>query len=193
MQPYVLGLVDDAHAPATKLFKDAVVRDGLANHGYALRLWAGILLVRNRASQRARILERPEILRERNASLRWAHQKVAVSWCRGPESNWLRPPFQGGALPVSYPGTLESVNFMGARKLCQIARTSADFWCCCDPRKQNESPQGRSQTHRFRESTSRGSSEHCGRARRVQINRAHHRPFHANDRGISGHTRSARR
>jgi hypothetical protein len=26
-------------------------------------------------------------------------------WCRGPESNWLRPPFQGGALPVSYPGT----------------------------------------------------------------------------------------
>src|SRR5258707_2688452 len=43
-------------------------------------------------------------------------------WCRGPESNWLRPPFQGGALPVSYPGTLESVNFRGARKLCQIAR-----------------------------------------------------------------------
>ncbi len=27
-------------------------------------------------------------------------------WCRGPESNWLRPPFQGGALPLSYPGTL---------------------------------------------------------------------------------------
>ena len=26
-------------------------------------------------------------------------------WCRGPESNWLRPPFQGGALPLSYPGT----------------------------------------------------------------------------------------
>jgi hypothetical protein len=25
-------------------------------------------------------------------------------WCRGPESNWLRPPFQGGALPLSYPG-----------------------------------------------------------------------------------------
>ena len=25
-------------------------------------------------------------------------------WCRGPESNWLRPPFQGGALPMSYPG-----------------------------------------------------------------------------------------
>jgi hypothetical protein len=29
----------------------------------------------------------------------------ANRWCRGPESNWLRPPFQGGALPVSYPGT----------------------------------------------------------------------------------------
>ena len=30
----------------------------------------------------------------------------ANGWCRGPESNWLRPPFQGGALPVSYPGTV---------------------------------------------------------------------------------------
>ena len=29
----------------------------------------------------------------------WQH-----GWCRGPESNWLRPPFQGGALPMSYPG-----------------------------------------------------------------------------------------
>src|ERR1700738_4309999 len=48
-------------------------------------------------------------------------------WCRGPESNWLRPPFQGGALPVSYPGTLESVNFRGGRKLCQIPRRAADF------------------------------------------------------------------
>jgi hypothetical protein len=28
-------------------------------------------------------------------------------WCRGPESNWLRPPFQGGALPLSYPGTAQ--------------------------------------------------------------------------------------
>ena len=27
-----------------------------------------------------------------------------IAWCRGPESNWLRPPFQGGALPMSYPG-----------------------------------------------------------------------------------------
>src|SRR5271157_3495548 len=32
MQPRVLGLVDDAHAAASKLFDDAVVRDGLADH-----------------------------------------------------------------------------------------------------------------------------------------------------------------
>src|ERR1700744_4064738 len=43
-------------------------------------------------------------------------------WCRGPESNWLRPPFQGGALPVSYPGTVESVNFRGDRTECQSSR-----------------------------------------------------------------------
>ena len=30
--------------------------------------------------------------------------KKKQNWCRGPESNWLRPPFQGGALPLSYPG-----------------------------------------------------------------------------------------
>ena len=30
----------------------------------------------------------------------------AFRWCQGPESNWLRPPFQGGALPMSYPGTV---------------------------------------------------------------------------------------
>ena len=55
--------------------------------------------------------------------------KKKPHWCRGPESNWLRPPFQGGALPVSYPGTRESVNFRGARKLCQMARMHVDFWC----------------------------------------------------------------
>jgi hypothetical protein len=32
-------------------------------------------------------------------------EEKSKKWCRGPESNWLRPPFQGGALPVSYPGT----------------------------------------------------------------------------------------
>src|SRR6516162_8114234 len=31
-------------------------------------------------------------------------EETAKIWCRGPESNWLRPPFQGGALPMSYPG-----------------------------------------------------------------------------------------
>ena len=38
---------------------------------------------------------------------RWRLQLVGLTlaWCRGPESNWLRPPFQGGALPLSYPGT----------------------------------------------------------------------------------------
>src|SRR6266436_668879 len=41
-------------------------------------------------------------------------------WCRGPESNWLRPPFQGGALPVSYPGTVELVNFRGPAMECQF-------------------------------------------------------------------------
>src|ERR1700723_150791 len=43
-----------------------------------------------------------------------------LKWCRGPESNWLRPPFQGGALPVSYPGTVESANFRGAPTSCQM-------------------------------------------------------------------------
>ena len=31
-------------------------------------------------------------------------------WCRGPESDWLRRPFQGRALPVSYLGTGGSDN-----------------------------------------------------------------------------------
>ena len=35
-------------------------------------------------------------------------------WCRGPESNWLRPPFQGGALPMSYPGIFCSFSILGA-------------------------------------------------------------------------------
>jgi site-specific DNA recombinase len=39
----------------------------------------------------------------RDHGICWVRQR---GWCRGPESNWLRPPFQGGALPVSYPGTL---------------------------------------------------------------------------------------
>ncbi len=31
MQPSVLGLVNDTHAPAAELLDDAVVRDGLAD------------------------------------------------------------------------------------------------------------------------------------------------------------------
>jgi hypothetical protein len=41
-------------------------------------------------------------------------------WCRGPESNWLRPPFQGGALPMSYPG-LQPFNFRDRETVCQFA------------------------------------------------------------------------
>jgi hypothetical protein len=33
VQLYVLSLVDHAHAAATEFFDDAVVRDGLADHG----------------------------------------------------------------------------------------------------------------------------------------------------------------
>ena len=36
-QARVLGLVDDAHAPAAQLLEDAVVGDGLADHGDTLR------------------------------------------------------------------------------------------------------------------------------------------------------------
>ena len=42
-----------------------------------------------------------------NGNIDFLGDKVncTTEWCRGPESNWLRPPFQGGALPLSYPGT----------------------------------------------------------------------------------------
>src|SRR5262249_25320216 len=36
-----------------------------------------------------------------------------ITWCRGPESNWLRPPFQGGALPMSYPGLCAVLRIVG--------------------------------------------------------------------------------
>jgi hypothetical protein len=51
-------------------------------------------------------------------------------WCRGPESNWLRPPFQGGALPLSYPGNCGLEIVWGAARLCQfvvIVRTFSTF------------------------------------------------------------------
>ena len=37
MQPGVLGLVDHTHAAAAELLDDAVVRDGLADHGFSFR------------------------------------------------------------------------------------------------------------------------------------------------------------
>jgi hypothetical protein len=40
-----------------------------------------------------------------NVNRFWRVCKCLKIWCRGAESNCLRPPFQGGALPVSYPGT----------------------------------------------------------------------------------------
>jgi hypothetical protein len=36
VQAYVLSFIDNAHAPAAELFKDDVVRDGLANHASRL-------------------------------------------------------------------------------------------------------------------------------------------------------------
>ena len=38
MEPLVFGLVDHSHPAATELFNDAVVRDGLANHGMGAML-----------------------------------------------------------------------------------------------------------------------------------------------------------
>src|SRR6266513_5438370 len=43
--------------------------------------------------------------------------KKKQNWCRGPESNWLRPPFQGGALPMSYPGT-GNLQIVGVMQSC---------------------------------------------------------------------------
>ncbi len=53
-------------------------------------------------------------------------------WCRGPESNWLRPPFQGGALPLSYPGTCGLEIVWGATRPCQFAWSNSSFskWPC---------------------------------------------------------------
>ena len=38
----VLGLVDHSHAAATEFFEDAVVRDGLANHGWSATVWGDV-------------------------------------------------------------------------------------------------------------------------------------------------------
>jgi hypothetical protein len=38
MQPGILGLVDHAHAAAAEFLDNAIVRDGLADHGEARKL-----------------------------------------------------------------------------------------------------------------------------------------------------------
>src|SRR5580692_3100357 len=49
----------------------------------------------------------------------------AMGWCRGAELNCLRRPFQGRALPVSYPGTEEFGNCSGEAMGCRVrARTA---------------------------------------------------------------------
>src|ERR1700687_1629915 len=46
--------------------------------------------------------------------------KTAIKWCRGGELNSLRRPFQGRALPVSYPGTGAVKDSTGALLGCQL-------------------------------------------------------------------------
>src|SRR5712692_2113236 len=53
-----------------------------------------------------------------------------LSWCRGPESNWLRPPFQGGALPMSYPGIFELFNFRDDSERCQFGLRATPVTVC---------------------------------------------------------------
>src|SRR5882762_8656362 len=48
--------------------------------------------------------------------------ETAIKWCRGGELNSLRRPFQGHALPVSYPGTGAVKDFTGAPQGCQCSR-----------------------------------------------------------------------
>src|SRR5260370_29590562 len=47
---------------------------------------------------------------------------LAWRWCRGGELNSLRRPFQGRALPVSYPGTGAVKDSKGALQGCQCSR-----------------------------------------------------------------------
>ena len=46
-------------------------------------------------------------------------ERCVKRWCRGAESNCLRRPFQGRALPVSYPGTGEVVILRTEPRDCQ--------------------------------------------------------------------------
>src|SRR6266581_4955528 len=64
---------------------------------------------------------------ERNWNTRiWRRLKgaflLAWRWCRGGELNSLRRPFQGRALPVSYPGTGAVKDSTVATQGCQCSR-----------------------------------------------------------------------
>jgi hypothetical protein len=43
MEASILGFVDDAHTAATELLDDAIMRDGLADHGEGTKLWSVML------------------------------------------------------------------------------------------------------------------------------------------------------
>jgi hypothetical protein len=59
----------------------------------------------------------------------------ANRWCRGPESNWLRPPFQGGALPMSYPGIIDFFNFRDHVRCCQFCLRQRSPQCASSRRR----------------------------------------------------------
>src|SRR5438876_5858490 len=66
----------------------------------------------------------------------------ANGWCRGPESNWLRPPFQGGALPMSYPGFVGLFNFRDDSERCQFGfRAKPVTVCAITPENSAISPE----------------------------------------------------
>jgi hypothetical protein len=54
------------------------------------------------------------------ASGGWDLLGETLGWCRGGELNSLRRPFQGRALPVSYPGTGAVKDSTGALEGCQL-------------------------------------------------------------------------
>src|SRR5712691_5109223 len=70
-----------------------------------------------------------------------AMAEKVYEWCRGPESNWLRPPFQGGALPMSYPGIVELFNFRDDSQRCQFGfRAKLATRCVVTPAKSAITP-----------------------------------------------------
>ena len=80
-----------------------------------------ILCLRASHSEQAAVVCRIFVDCAASYSLRTVAKELGrtFGWCRGPESNWLRPPFQGGALPLSYPG-MWLIKCRGGGELCQI-------------------------------------------------------------------------